>query len=64
MVDGLRQIDDQLSVIGSEAQEVPGERLRRGSGDVAALARSNAFLVTEPDRETWEAGDPIRVLLR
>ncbi len=35
-----------------------------GSGDVAALARANAFLVTEPDRETWEAGDPIRVLLR
>ena len=35
-----------------------------GSGDVAALARSNAFLVTEPDREAWEAGDLIRVLPR
>jgi molybdopterin molybdotransferase len=35
-----------------------------GSGDVAALARSNAFLVTEPDRETWEAGDLIGVLAR
>jgi molybdopterin molybdotransferase len=35
-----------------------------GSGDVPALARSNAFLVTEPDRETWDAGDLIRVLLR
>lgn len=33
-----------------------------GSGDVAALARANAFLVTEPDRETWAAGDLIRVL--
>lgn len=33
-----------------------------GSGDVPALARSNAFLVTEPERETWHAGDPIRVL--
>ena len=33
-----------------------------GSGDVPALARSNAFLVTEPDRESWAAGDLIRVL--
>jgi molybdopterin molybdotransferase len=33
-----------------------------GSGDVPALARANAFLVTEPDRETWAAGDLIRVL--
>ena len=35
-----------------------------GSGDVAALARANAFLVTEPDRDTWSAGDLIRVLQR
>jgi molybdopterin molybdotransferase len=35
-----------------------------GSGDVAALARCNAFLVTEPEREAWEAGDDIRVLLK
>jgi molybdopterin molybdotransferase len=35
-----------------------------GSGDVAALARSNCFLVTEPDRESWEAADLIRVLPR
>ena len=33
-----------------------------GSGDVPALARSNAFLVTEPDRESWAVGDLIRVL--
>ena len=36
----------------------------QGSGDVAALTRSNAFLVTEPDREQWTAGDMIRVLLK
>jgi molybdopterin molybdotransferase len=36
----------------------------RGSGDVAALSLANAFLVTDPDREAWAAGDPIRVLLR
>jgi len=27
-----------------------------GSGDVAALARCNAFLVTDPDRESWAGG--------
>lgn len=36
----------------------------QGSGDVPALARANAFLVTEPDRESWSAGDLIRVLMR
>jgi molybdopterin molybdotransferase len=36
----------------------------RGSGDVAALARCNAFLVTEPDRAEWAAGDDIRALLK
>jgi molybdopterin molybdotransferase len=35
-----------------------------GSGDVVALTRANAFLVTEPDREQWSAGDWIRVLLK
>jgi len=33
-----------------------------GSGDVVALAKSNAFLVTEDGREQWAAGDFIRVL--
>jgi molybdopterin molybdotransferase len=36
----------------------------QGSGDVAALSRANAFLVTEPEREQWSAGDRIRVLLK
>jgi len=36
----------------------------QGSGDVPALARANAFLVTEPDRESWSTGDWIRVLVR
>jgi molybdopterin molybdotransferase len=35
-----------------------------GSGDVPAQARANAFLVTEPERESWAAGDWIRVLLK
>jgi molybdopterin molybdotransferase len=36
----------------------------QGSGDIPALARANAFLVTEPDRESWKEGDDIRVLLK
>ncbi len=36
----------------------------QGSGDVAALARSNAFLVTEPDRESWREGELIQVLMK
>lgn len=36
----------------------------QGSGDVAALARCNAFLVTDPDREQWAVGDDIRVLVK
>jgi molybdopterin molybdotransferase len=36
----------------------------QGSGDVCALARANAFLVTDADREYWAAGDQIRVLLK
>jgi molybdopterin molybdotransferase len=36
----------------------------KGSGDVVALARANAFLIVESDRESWAAGDDIRVLLK
>lgn len=36
----------------------------QGSGDIPALARANAFLVAEQDREQWAAGDDIRVLLK
>jgi molybdopterin molybdotransferase len=36
----------------------------QGSGDVPSLTRANAFMVTEPDRENWTAGDWIRVLLK
>jgi molybdopterin molybdotransferase len=35
-----------------------------GSGDIPALARANAFLVADADRESWAAGDDIRVLLK
>lgn len=35
-----------------------------GSGDIPSLVRANAFLVTEPGREHWAAGELIRVLAR
>ncbi len=43
-----------------------GQHLRhiswQGSSDVPALAKANAFLVADHDRERWEIGDSIRVM--
>jgi molybdopterin molybdotransferase len=36
----------------------------RGSGDVPALARANAFLMADEDRAEWKAGEWMRVLLK
>jgi len=36
----------------------------QGSGDAAAMARANCFLVVEPDRERLAAGEMVSVLLR
>jgi molybdopterin molybdotransferase len=36
----------------------------QGSGDIPSLARANAFLVAEADRDSWSAGEDIRVLLK
>lgn len=45
-----------------------GEHLRhipwRGSSDVPALAKANVFLVADHDRESWDTGDSIRVMLK
>ncbi len=35
-----------------------------GSGDVPATVRADGFMVTAPDRETYAAGDLVRVLLK
>jgi molybdopterin molybdotransferase len=35
-----------------------------GSSDVPALTRANAFLVADPDRAEYPAGEWIRVLLK
>lgn len=55
-----RFLPARLAADGSSVAPEPWQ----GSGDVAALARANAFLVTEPDREHWAAGDRIQVLLK
>jgi molybdopterin molybdotransferase len=55
-----RFLPAQVSADGSTVAPEPWQ----GSGDVNSLARANAFLVTEPDRESWEAGEMIRVLLK
>jgi len=36
----------------------------KGSSDVPALARSNAFIIAPPDRELFEEGDAVSVLLQ
>ena len=55
-----RFLPARLSADGATIE--PG--VSHGSGDVAALARCNAFLVTEPDRAEWAAGDDIRALFK
>jgi molybdopterin molybdotransferase len=53
-----RFLPARLSPDGSTVTPEPWN----GSGDVVALARANAFLVADADRENWAAGDDIRVL--
>ncbi|MBZ5634092.1 MAG: molybdopterin molybdotransferase MoeA [Acidobacteriia bacterium] len=55
-----RFLPAQVSADGSTVAPEPWQ----GSGDLNSLARANAFLVIEPDRESWAAGDLIRVLLK
>jgi molybdopterin biosynthesis enzyme len=35
-----------------------------GSSDIASLTRANAFLVVDPERAEWKAGDMMQVLLK
>jgi molybdopterin molybdotransferase len=55
-----RFLPASLSSDGSKVTPVPWA----GSGDVMALARANAFLVAEPDKADYAAGERIRVLMR
>jgi molybdopterin molybdotransferase len=51
------------AVLGADGAEVTPLGWQ-GSSDVPAVARANAFLVAEEDREEWRAGDWIRILLK
>ncbi|HEY7336641.1 MAG TPA: gephyrin-like molybdotransferase Glp [Bryobacteraceae bacterium] len=55
----MRFLPARLSEDGATVAPEPWH----GSGDVPALARANAFLVADADRESWAAGDDIRVLI-
>jgi molybdopterin molybdotransferase len=55
-----RFLPAKLSADGKSIELV----ITQGSGDVAALARANAFIVTDPDREQWSANEDIRVLIK
>jgi molybdopterin molybdotransferase len=44
----------------AEVEPVPWQ----GSGDIAAAARANCYLVVPPDRERVEAGEMVNVLIR
>jgi molybdopterin molybdotransferase len=55
-----RFLPARLNPDGSGVTPVPWH----GSGDLPALARANAFLVADPDRANWSAGELIRVLMR
>ena len=56
----VRFLPALLTGDGTEITPIPWQ----GSSDVPALTRANAFLVTEEERETWRAGELIRVLLK
>jgi molybdopterin molybdotransferase len=55
-----RFLPARVSNATAELTPVPWQ----GSSDVAALARANAFLVAEADRESWDTGDLMQVLLK
>ncbi len=49
--------------VNGNATEVTPVRWQ-GSGDIPAIARANAFLVADAERESWTAGDEIGVLFQ
>lgn len=55
-----RFLPARLSESGDEVTPVDW----RGSGDVPALTRANAYLVADPDRAEYPRGELIRVLLK
>jgi len=53
------------AVLGGEFEQAEVELVRwQGSGDVAATARANCYVVVPPDRERIPAGEWVPILLR
>jgi molybdopterin molybdotransferase len=55
-----RFLPARLSQDGQHLRHIPWQ----GSSDIPALAQANAFLVADHDRESWQVGDTIRVMLK
>ena len=55
-----RFLPARLSSDGQHLRHIPWQ----GSSDVPALAKANVFLVADHDRESWEPGELIRVMLK
>jgi len=55
-----RFLPARLTADGAEVTPVAWH----GSGDIPALTRANAFLVADPSREVYAAGEWIRVLIK
>ena len=55
-----RFLPARLSADGQSLRHIPWQ----GSSDVPALAKANAFLIANHDREYWDIGDSIRVMLK
>jgi molybdopterin molybdotransferase len=53
------------AVLSGEFEKAEVELARwQGSGDIAALGRSNCYVVVPPDRERIEAGEWVALLMR
>ena len=55
-----RFLPARLSADGQHVRHIPWQ----GSSDIPALAKANALLMADHDREAWEIGDTIRVVLK
>jgi molybdopterin molybdotransferase len=55
-----RFLPARLGEDGKSLRHIPWQ----GSSDIPALAKANVFLVADHDRETWDVGDSIRVILK
>jgi molybdopterin molybdotransferase len=52
-------------VLSGEFENAEVELVRwQGSGDIAALARANCYVVIAPDRERIDAGEWVPLLMR